>query len=85
MTIGTSELIAIITLLIGFVAWVNSTFVAIDKRFDNMKTDINGLGTRLTVFEEGTAELLEQKINLLRATIFDLEKKLGERGASRNE
>lgn len=81
MTIGTSELIAIIALFIGFITWVNNNFVMIDKRFDKTKEDINGLGGRLTVFEQGTSELLEEKINQLKAKIFDLEERLARRDA----
>ena len=81
MTIGTSELIAIIALLVGFITWVNNNFVMIDKRFDKTREDINGLGGRLTVFEQGTSELLEEKINQLKAKIFDLEEKQGRRDA----
>jgi hypothetical protein len=73
MTIGTSELISIITLLAAFVAWVNNAFIGIDKRFDKTREDINGLGGRLTLFEQGTSELLEEKINQLKSKIFDLE------------
>lgn len=81
MTIGTSELIAIIALLVGFITWVNNNFVMIDKRFDKTSGDINGLGVRLTLFEQGTSELLEEKINQLKAKIFDLEEKQGRRDA----
>ena len=87
MTFGTSELIAVISLFVAFVAWVNSNFTAIDKRFDKVKDDtnkrfdaverdMNGLGSRVSIVDEGTCELLGEQINSLKAKIFDLEKRL---------
>jgi tetrahydromethanopterin S-methyltransferase subunit G len=87
MTFGTSELIAVISLFVAFVAWVNSNFTAIDKRFDKVKDDtnkrfdtidkdINGLGSRVSIVDEGTCELLGEQINQLKSRLFDLEKRL---------
>ena len=87
MFFGTSELIATITLFVGFVAWVNSKFDTIETRFDRVKDennkrfdkidkDINGLGSRVAIVDEGTCELLGEQINSLKSKIFDLEKHL---------
>ncbi len=73
MNIGTSELIAIIALIGGSITWLNSQFSAIDKRFDKINQDVNGLGSRVSIFEEGTCELLGEQINQLKSKLYDLE------------
>jgi hypothetical protein len=87
MTIGSSELIAIMGMLFAFIAWVNSNFGNIDKRFDrtkddnnirfdNLDKDLNGLGSRIEVIDKGTTEILYEQINQLKTKQFDLESQL---------
>ncbi|TYQ29971.1 MULTISPECIES: hypothetical protein [unclassified Pseudanabaena] len=73
MNIGASELIAIIALLGSAFAWINKVHDGFDKRLDKIANDMNGLGSRVSILEGGTCELLAEQINQLKSNFYDIE------------
>jgi hypothetical protein len=76
---GASEVLAGFALMGGAFAWLNREFKQIDKRLDSNRDDINGLGSRLTLFEQGTVEVLEEKISQIKDKQIHLEDFIGKK------
>ncbi|WP_055077619.1 hypothetical protein [Pseudanabaena sp. 'Roaring Creek'] len=76
MNIGISEVLAIVGLFGAAFVWIHKMFDAVDKRFDKNVDVMNTLNARFAIFEQGTVEVLEEKINQVKAKQFDLEDKL---------
>ncbi|WP_055075191.1 hypothetical protein [Pseudanabaena sp. 'Roaring Creek'] len=75
-----SEVLAIVGLFGAAFVWIHKMFDAVDKRFDKRfdknVNEMNSLNSRFAIFEHGTVEVLEEKINQIKSKQFDLEDKL---------